>query len=485
MKRSVGTEAVATSARTVPSFPAVSLPSAAGAAPVEVALIAQFGVGAGDRLIADAGGRQALHPEFVDALDEPSTRLGGMHLAHGDPSSLYSFVVGAGGHPFHRHATPRTFTAVSGSGGAELRFSTVGAIDPERGAAAFVEALRIVTIPPDCLFTVRFGSGTWHQFVPRHPAHPALFALSCHTNELGGSLDDAQRARVLANTATIPSLTEVLPQAIQNLLDRTDGSSIPRVDLALHAAPASTASAACRLARDVAGRLRARLQRGDGGYMGRPQSRRAVVARATQPEGSLLEGALPAARNHDDCVSVILSEREAGRASAHDLLARVLEGFLENRPAGVSRLMALRNVAVTPMKLRTSPMGCPVSSLLSSDSGELYAGRFSVLGQETGDRFAQVLLGADDRHLVFRSCVRVQMRDDGSVEVSLGTRVQTRNMFGRLYMAAIEPTHRRYVAPTLLRMAVDHALVPELSANSAKNASRPYELPGSIASSAG
>lgn len=456
---------MAASARAVSSFPAVSLPSAAGGAPVEVALITQLGIGAGDRLFADAGKRQASHAQFVDALDEPSARLGALHLAHGDASSLYSFAVGAGGHPFHRHATPRIFTAVSGSGGTELRFSTVGAADIERDAAAFIDALRIVTVPPDCLFTVRFGSGTWHQFVSRNPPHPALFALSCHTNEMGGRLDDAQRAQVLANAATIPSLTEVLPQSVQDLFARADRSSIPRVDLALHAAPTSVASRACALVRDLAGRLRVRLRSGDGGYLGRPESKRAVRVRATLPDDSLLEVALPAARGHDDCVSLTLSAREVGRASAHDLLVRVLEGFLENRPIGVSRLMAVRNFAVAPMKLRTSPMGCPVSSLLSSDRSELFAGRFPVLGQRAGAGFAQVLLGADDRHLVFRSCVCVEMRHDGSAEVSLGTRVRTRNTFGRLYMAAIGLTHRRYVAPSLLRMAVDHALVPELSGN--------------------
>lgn len=454
---------MAASARAVPSFPAVSLPSAAGGAPVEVMLIAQLGIGAGDRLIADAGKRQASHAQFIDALDEPSARLGGLHLAQGDASSLYSFSVGAGGHPFHRHATPRIFTAVSGSGGAELRFSTVGSTDIERDAAAFVDALRIVTVPPDCLFTVRFGSGTWHQFVARNPGHPALFALSCHTNEIGGGLDDAERAQVLANAATIPSLTEVLPQSVRDLLDGTDRSSIPRVHLALHAAPTSAASLACALVRDLVGRLRARLKRSDGGYLGRPESRRAVRVCATLPDESLLEGALPAARGHDDCVSLTLSARDVGRASAHELLVRVLEGFLENRPVGVSRLMAVRNLAVAPMKLRTSPMACPVSSLLSGDRSGRYAGRFPVLGHQSGVRLAQVLLGADDRHLVFRSCVRVEIHDDGSAEVSLATRVRTRNTFGRLYMAAIGLTHRRYVAPSLLRMAVDHALAPELS----------------------
>lgn len=58
------------------SFPSVSLPSCGDGSPVEVALIAQLGIGAGDALLRDAGLRQAQHPRFVDALDEPSARLG-------------------------------------------------------------------------------------------------------------------------------------------------------------------------------------------------------------------------------------------------------------------------------------------------------------------------------------------------------------------------------------------------------------------------
>lgn len=464
---------MASSTRAVDSFPSVSLPSAAGGAPVEVALIAQLGIGSGDRLIADAGARQASHAEFIDALDEPSARLGAMHLMHGDASSLYSFVVGAGGHPFHRHATPRVFTAISGSGGAELRFSTVADDALARDASAFVDALRIVTVPPDCLFTVRFGSGTWHQFVPCKPGHPALFALSCHTNELGTGLDPGQHAQVLANAATIPALTDVLPEPTRQLLERTGPGSIPRVDLALHAAPTSAAALACAAARDIAGRVRARLDRGRGGYIGRPESKRVATSRRHQPADSLLVAAWPTLPAHDDCVSVLLTPREVGKATAGELLARVLEGFLENRPAGVGRLMALRNVLVAPMKLRTSPMGCPVSSLLSPERSRLYAERFPVLAQDVGDHYAQVLLGADDRHLAFRSCVRVEIGADGTAEISLGTRVRTRNLFGRLYMAAIDRTHRRYVAPTLLRMAVDHALAPELAAA----APRPMRIP--------
>ena len=60
--------------------------------------------------------------------------------------------------------------AVSGSGGAQLRFSTASDASLRESPRAFVEALDYVDIPPDCLFTVRFGGGTWHQFAPLLPA---------------------------------------------------------------------------------------------------------------------------------------------------------------------------------------------------------------------------------------------------------------------------------------------------------------------------
>ena len=42
--------------------------------------------------------------------------------------------------------------------------------------------------------------------------------------------------------------------------------------------------------------------------------------------------------------------------------------------------------------------------------------------------------------------------------VTLATRVQYLNWFGRLYMALIDGVHRGYIAPTMLRLAVDHAV---------------------------
>jgi hypothetical protein len=115
---------------------------------------------------------------------------------------------------------------------------------------------------------------------------------------------------------------------------------------------------------------------------------------------------------------------------------------------------------VEPIGLRTSPLGCPVSSLLG-DAPQRFAGRYPVLGQsvDASDRYAQVVLGADDKHLQFRSCAAVEVLPDGNVRFSLGTRVRNRNLFGTIYMHLIDRTHRGYVAPAMLRMAVGYVLV--------------------------
>src|SRR5690606_38211747 len=136
---------------------------------------------------------------------------------------------------------------------------------------------------------------------------------------------------------------------------------------------------------------------------------------------------------------------------AQALLADVLEGFLANRPAGVSWLMRLRNVLVRPLRLRRSPLGCPVSSLLSQDRERLFAGRYPVLAQHvsTDRRRAEVPLGAAARRLSSRSRGGVAPTREG-LRITLAARVRCRNAYGRAYMAIIEGTHRRYVAPVML-----------------------------------
>ena len=453
--------------RSLDTFPSVRLPSQSGGLPVEVVLIAQIGIGAGSALIASTAALQRGHDAFVDALDEPSARIGGVDFERGDATSLYSFVVGIEGHPFHRHAGHRVFTAISGSGGALLRFSTASQDQIDVDPQAFLRALRHVEIPPDCLFTVRFGGGTWHQFLPRAaaPGHPALFALSCHTNELDGELDAEQRRRVLANEADIPTLTELLPDRVVALLAAAVASDVPTITLSLTAATTSLRGRFCAHVRSLSGRLRSALGRrrrpvgffADSGVP--PVVELHVVELAEPPPQSLLWRQFGDRFTHQDSFALEIDAADLPTASASQLLAGLLDGFLENRPTGVSRLMGLRNVLVKPLGLRTSPLGCPVSSLLN-DAPQRFAGRFPVLEQsiDADDRRAQVVLGADDKHLRFRSCAGVELMPNGKARFTLGTRVRNRNLFGAVYMRLIDRAHRRYVAPAMLSMAASHLL---------------------------
>jgi hypothetical protein len=447
------------------TFPSARIESQSGGLPVEVTLVAQLGVGEGDRLFADTLARQQAHGEFVDALDEPSARLAGTDFDNGESTALFSFSVGPGGHPFHRHAGHRVFTAISGSAGARLRFSTASQEQLERDPGSFIAALRHVDVPPDCLFTVRFGSHAWHQFAPLHEGspHPVLFALSCHTNELGGPLDAGTRERVLSGQATIASLTELLPATVTRLLQREplQHDRIPTVALSLVAPAGSFAQAACHSIRSRVGGLRAMAGawRRPAGFVSHRDGTR-VEALEAPPQGSLLHDQLADVRvHHQDTFRMTLRGHGHDALRASDLLADLLQGFIAEPPGGVSLLMRVRNWLVKPLGLRTSPLGCPVSSLLSAEPGQSFGGRFPVLGQsvDPSERRAQVVLGADDRHLRFRSCVGVHIVSDSRIDFTLGTRVHCSNAFGRFYMAAIGSVHRNYVTPAMLRAAVAHA----------------------------
>jgi Protein of unknown function (DUF2867) len=450
-------------ARSTASFPTARIASRSGGLPVEVTLITQLGHGAGDRVCREADVRQRGHGSFADALDEPAATLAATDIGSGETTALHSFAVGPQGHPFHRHVGHRVFTAVSGSGGAQLRFSTASDAQLRRSPGAFVEALHYVDIPPDCLFTVRFGGGTWHQFAPLRPAssHPTLFALSCHTNELGGLDDPALLEQVGEGRASIHDLTDLLPQAVSDYLHSHPlrHAEVPTLALSLNERPGSLLGAVCGLARRAAGRLRgltAACRCRVAGFVTRRGH--AVVELPQAIDGSLLESQLAERFEHEDTFLLVLHGAAANGSHAVSLLADVLEGFLSNRPVGVSWLMQLRNVLVWPLRLRTSPLGCPASSLLSVNRDQLFAGKYPVLGQsiDTRKRRAEVLLGADDRHLRFRTCVGVRLIGDDA-HITLGTRVQFRNWFGRIYMAGIDRVHRAYISPAMLSMAVEHA----------------------------
>lgn len=470
-----------TTSRRTATFPVARFAAPSGGLPVEVVLVAQIGIGAGSPLIAATAALQRGHTEYVDALDEPSARIGPSDFARGDTTALYSFVVGPQGHPFHRHAGHRAFTAISGSGGALLRFSTAAPEAIAHDPQAFVDALRHVEIPPDCLFTVRFGGGTWHQFMPldRRAAHPALFALSCHTDELGGDLDPDLRRKVLAGEADIPSLTECLPASVTALLSGIAPDQVPVIRLSLHEERRSMMGRLCAWTRARAGRLRALAagMRRPAGFSAIAGGRPVLALDAPAPD-SLLRMQFAEGFDHEDCFAIDVPAGQLPSRDTSRLLARLLDSFVGNAPEGVARLMRIRNVLVRPLGLRTSPLGCPVSSLLG-DAPQQFAGRHPVLAQrvDPDGRRAEVLLGADDKHLQFRSCAAVECLANGDVRFSLSTRVRNRNLFGTVYMRLIDRTHRRYVAPAMLRMALAEVMGFNTAASGVDALGRGIEMP--------
>ncbi len=451
----------------VETFPTVKIANDSNGLPIEVSLIAQLGHGAGNHLVSHVSSRQKNHSEFIDELDEPSAKLAGTNFSLGDKTSLYSFVVGPKGHPFHRHEGHRIFTAISGSGGAQLRFSTASTQEIEKDPHNFINALHFVNIPPDCMFTVRFGGGTWHQFWPlsKNSLHPVFFALSCHTDELGGNLTNELREKIKSNSADIPSLTELLPKDVSTLIYSKDFQEkiVPTTTLSLDAAAGTTQRKVCDTFRGRMGILRGAWGNwyNSGGYVSQTDLTKTVIKLKDVPQHSILKNHLnDVSLNYEDTFMIALKNINFKGLNASAVLELLLEGFLMNAPQSVSRLMMFRNLLVKPLGLRTSPLGCPVSSLLSNDISNVFAKKYPVWDQKIEDdgSIAQVILGADDKHLMFRSCVGVEVVDQFHIKITLGTRVHCKNMFGRLYMYVIDYFHRHYITPTILRRASDYII---------------------------
>lgn len=447
------------------TFPTTSITAKADRLPIEVVLISQLGHGAGTQLIQINNERQAAHSEFIDDLDEPSAKLGGANFDKGDATSLYSFSVGSKGHPFHRHAGHRVFTAISGSSGTQLRFSMATDNQIAASPSAFFKHMHVVNIPADCLFTVRFPGGVWHQFLPlmANTSHPALFAISCHSNELSGIDDAALRQAVIDNKASIPSLTMLLPEAISAAItaEALVAHNVPVTSLSFSSPPDTLLQRLCNRFRSTVGVFRRKIARFAGKGFTKTKSTFAVV-QCDIPADSLLKHQLIDKRcEHEDCFSIDINTDIVPRAATSEwLLATLLDAFITQPALGVTMLMRTRNIVVKPLGLRTSPLGCPVSSLLSDGNSGLFNQRFPVLQQyvNTVGTVAEVILGADDKHLKFRSSVSIKKLSNGVVRVSLGTKVQCKNSFGRFYMAMIQKVHQNYIVPTMLEQAVKRSV---------------------------
>lgn len=116
---------------------------------------------------------------------------------------------------------------------------------------------------------------------------------------------------------------------------------------------------------------------------------------------------------------------------------RAAERMMSRQPRWAGALLALRNVLVAPLGLKTS--------VTSRDAPRDMIGIFPVVS-ETPDR---LIAGFNDRHLDFRVVVDVTA-PDGIRQVTATTVVKTHNRLGRTYLAVIMPFHR-LIVPALLR----------------------------------
>ena len=255
-----------------PTYPSVQIPVPWGL-PIEVVLIGQIGHGGGTALVQQVKQRQQKHVTFINELDEPSAKIFNTSLHSQqqqqqslsevtpveDKTAVYTFSVDHS-HPFHRHEGHRVFTAVTGSSGCYLRFSTATTDELNRDPSSFFSQLSQVQIPGDCIFTLRFNGKVWHQFAAKEKTSPAFFAISVHTDETGGQLSAELQSKVRANESSIASLTELVPDQVQQLMSKDQKGifeTIPTYQLSLEpGGPSSFRDWYCRVYRSTMGVLR-------------------------------------------------------------------------------------------------------------------------------------------------------------------------------------------------------------------------------------
>jgi hypothetical protein len=114
------------------------------------------------------------------------------------------------------------------------------------------------------------------------------------------------------------------------------------------------------------------------------------------------------------------------------------EKMLARGPRWIDMLLALRNLMVASLGLKTSA---------PSDASDVI-GIFPVVSQTLG----RLVAGFDDRHLDFRVVVDVTSLGRGQ-RVTATTLVLTHNLLGRAYLAIILPFHRLIVRSMLRQVA--------------------------------
>lgn len=105
-------------------------------------------------------------------------------------------------------------------------------------------------------------------------------------------------------------------------------------------------------------------------------------------------------------------------------------------------LMRLRDGIVGPLGLKTA------QGFRRDGPAAARVDFFPILGEHPDE----ILLGADDRHLDFRSSLLRRPAGDG-VELVMTTSVRVHNALGRAYLAVITPFHVLVFRAALARLA--------------------------------
>ncbi len=185
--------------------------------PIELYLVAQLPPGVGDIVIHDGLKRQYEHPNFVEEYNVLSAKVVDIDLSRGNQTAIYTFGIEKDLVP-HRHTGQRAITAISGSSGLRLVFSSANPEEVKLNPQAILEKISVVEIPADVIFILRFYGGTWHYFCSKSD-NVGLFAVTVHVDEFEGlSKDDDLWERVRSGQSSIPLLTECIPLEAEALL---------------------------------------------------------------------------------------------------------------------------------------------------------------------------------------------------------------------------------------------------------------------------
>lgn len=162
------------------------------------------------------------------------------------------------------------------------------------------------------------------------------------------------------------------------------------------------------------------------------------VRRVAPPAESRLAPLYPGA-DLADAFAVGLPEAATGD------IGRLAEVVLGRPSTSFRALLALRDLLVAPLGLRTS------REARRRAPGERRIFIFRVLEQDG----RELIVGSEDRHRLFRMTVLVRAAGMGDRELVVGSVVRCRDRLGRVYLAVIRPFHVLVVRGFLSRATRD------------------------------